>query len=383
MCTQAVMGIIKLEKKPHWQALLEEERWEAAIELIDYKWLKELPGDASILAARAYCCYQLDNYNSALRDANAALKLDPGSIRALTVRGKIYQDRGDYQKAVADFSEAIKLDSKEIDNLFSRADCYESMHEYKKCLEDYERILAIDGKKARFYHNHGYINMKQENLQAAIEDFDQSLRYDDLEDQGRRAYRLRARSYMRLGDYDTALKDLDKALEINHRFPVDRFSVDNEESRYIYSHRGMVYLFRKNFKAAIKEFELAKEHESASDAVWDNFYLYLTYRWMGEPDKALHAIEDAKQRCQSGDWPYPLLLYLDKKLTLKEVSLLAIAPSERSELLVCNTFDKLLSGDKSGEKDLQELKDSCAQDLLAYELVVYAVKHKDFMRKIK
>jgi tetratricopeptide (TPR) repeat protein len=350
-----------------YSALMDDQKWEEAINKLE-ETLHDDPKDAEALAQRALCYYRLKNYDSALRDANEALKIEPQTAAALDARGWTYHDTNEFRKALADFSEEIKLQPKNVSALVARADTYDAMRQGQQGLADYDKAIALDNENATTYRNRGWTYLNIGNCKNAIEDFEESLRLDDSDIA---AYLNKATAFMRLETYEQAIEDLDKVLEIDPAY----------YAAYIY--RGTIYLFKKDFDQAITQFKLARDHTTAGSAAWGDLYLYLTYRWMNKDKEAAEAIADGKKRSLSGDWPYPLILYFDRKMTLAEVEQLAISPTERTELRTWVGFDKLLSGSDSGESDLRWVREHGARDDSEYEMVLFADKHKDFLRKAK
>jgi tetratricopeptide (TPR) repeat protein len=51
-----------------------------------------------------------DRANDAIKDANAALDLEPGSAFLLELRGRCFEAAGQRDKAIADFKEALRVD---------------------------------------------------------------------------------------------------------------------------------------------------------------------------------------------------------------------------------------------------------------------------------
>jgi suppressor of tumorigenicity protein 13 len=61
-------------------------------------------------AKRAECFLKLRKPNAAVRDCDAALKLNPDSAKSYKVRGKAYRLLGEYERALADLSTGQNCD---------------------------------------------------------------------------------------------------------------------------------------------------------------------------------------------------------------------------------------------------------------------------------
>jgi tetratricopeptide (TPR) repeat protein len=77
--------------------------------------------DVKALVNRARMHANRAEFDPALADAEAALKLDPRSIPALLIRGYVDQRKNNFDQALADFEQAIEIDPKNPGPLISRA----------------------------------------------------------------------------------------------------------------------------------------------------------------------------------------------------------------------------------------------------------------------
>jgi tetratricopeptide (TPR) repeat protein len=68
------------------------------------------PGNPDNLNSRGYSLVKLAQYDRAIADFNAALKLKPDHFDALRNRGWAYWLQGDLNRAIADYDAALKLD---------------------------------------------------------------------------------------------------------------------------------------------------------------------------------------------------------------------------------------------------------------------------------
>ncbi|KAL7469494.1 hypothetical protein ACHAXS_009754 [Conticribra weissflogii] len=63
-----------------------------------------------LLANRAHCLFQLENYPAAIRDCDAALEKNPDSAKSLRIRGECYLKTGEYRLAREDLSASQAID---------------------------------------------------------------------------------------------------------------------------------------------------------------------------------------------------------------------------------------------------------------------------------
>ncbi|HEC56454.1 MAG TPA: tetratricopeptide repeat protein [Candidatus Syntrophoarchaeum butanivorans] len=107
---------------------------------------------------------------------------------------------------------------------------------FENSIKAYSTSLGLN-EHAKAYYNRGLVYAEQEKYDEAIKDFDKAIELnpDDAE-----AYHNRGIAYTKLGEYDEAIKDFDKAIELNP---------DDAEA---YHNRGNAY-------ARLGEYERARE----------------------------------------------------------------------------------------------------------------------------
>jgi lipoprotein NlpI/transglutaminase-like putative cysteine protease len=113
-----VLGLIRKDFKQVVQDRLRDvvEKTSATIQSA------KLTGDdlANAYCERANAHSDLGEYEAALRDANAALKIAPNSTRSLTCRAETYFSSGDFQKSAADYSRALSLGEATVNTYYRR-----------------------------------------------------------------------------------------------------------------------------------------------------------------------------------------------------------------------------------------------------------------------
>lgn len=167
--------------------------------------------------SRGNAYYQLRNYDSALADYDRAIQADPQNAIALRNRGLIWYNRGDYQRAIGEHSAALRVDPDYGAAYYSRAEAYAQLNDYERAILDYDQATARDPDNSEYnnlscwiraaYLNRDYenarrycdravelargtedeanafdtramLNLKQNRLQAAWNDYDAAVRGD-------------------------------------------------------------------------------------------------------------------------------------------------------------------------------------------------------------
>ena len=101
---------------------------------------------------------KVDDYDGALKDYNAALKLndaDPdiyasrGTLKALYLK--------DYMGAIKDFDKAIELDIEHIIAYYNRAGLRNDLRDYSGAVDDYTKVLEIMPGFGKVYYKRGKV----------------------------------------------------------------------------------------------------------------------------------------------------------------------------------------------------------------------------------
>ena len=97
---------------------------------------------AELSAALAKAFYEKGDFDAAIREADAAIKLDPKMASAYYFRGASNQGKAEYYKALVDYNRALHFDPKYTNALGGRADIYYFTHQNRLAIEDYTAFIA-------------------------------------------------------------------------------------------------------------------------------------------------------------------------------------------------------------------------------------------------
>jgi len=145
------------------------------------------PDDYVALLNRGVEYFNKGNYEKAIEDFSAVIKINPDYGDVLIIRGNTYKIKGDYDKAIEDFSVAIKIgswprtkvlherrfqDLWDYSALIKRGLTYFYKNNHNKAIEDFSAAIKIkpDYKNALFYREFTAYAIK-DNLEtkAALE----------------------------------------------------------------------------------------------------------------------------------------------------------------------------------------------------------------------
>ena len=188
----------------------------------------------------AFLAGSTDKYDEAIRHYGKAIALHPEFAQSYHERGVAYSNKGNFEKAVEDLTIAIELNP--------------------------DFILS--------YTERGFNRIRTGDYDGAISDYNWVIEHDDPNKVD--AYCNLGDAYRRKGDFDTALKKCDKAIDLAPTY------------YYPYKIRGCIYYDRKEHEKAIEDF--TKAINSLDDALEDKTVVYnlrgKCYRAMSEEDCA-------------------------------------------------------------------------------------------------
>ena len=218
---------------------------------------------------RANAFYGAGDFDRAIDDYGAAIRLDPTYASAFSNRGNAYSLKGDPDKAIADYDAAIRFNPNYTIALSNRADIYRTKGDFDRAIADYSAAIQASPKRARLFLDRGSAYRGKGDIKNAVADFDQAIKLDPKYAD---AHLSRGLAHYDANDYDRAMADLNQAINLNHRQP-----------KALYS-RGLVYTARHDYDRAIADY---------SEAITLNPKYAVAYNNRGIAYKALGRTQDA------------------------------------------------------------------------------------------
>ena len=155
------------------------------------------------------------DYERAMADFDAALRVNPNHLRAFVNRGNANFARRDYDRAIDDFAQAIRLEPKNATIVMSRATAYEAKGDFANAIADYDQALKLDPNLTAAITNRGLACRRAGNLNRAIADFDQVIK---LNPKDATAYNNRAIALADRREFERAAADYEAALKLDPNF---------------------------------------------------------------------------------------------------------------------------------------------------------------------
>jgi serine/threonine protein kinase/Tfp pilus assembly protein PilF len=213
----------------------------------------------------------------ALEDYTRALTLDPGYVEALTGRAAAYRLLGKRDLALRDLNAAIKLDSKRAPIYEQRAEWFADGKDFANAIQDLTCAVDMSSDKvsALLRRADVYQHEQVKKYDKARQDFSAVLRLrpDDVEV-------LRKRAFLTLSH----LKDHEKSLAdwrvITHKRPKDT------QAHYL---TGVLLMGLGHYEPAVVEFQKTTAlKKDLVQATWGQAQVYL---WQGKAQEALALID--------------------------------------------------------------------------------------------
>jgi len=186
-----------------------------------------------IYKARARSYLALDNNNAALADLNKVLnisKVEDTNFDAYSIRGLVNYNLNKYNEAVSDFNNYLKIktlhDDQKANTYYLRAKSFLFLKNNNASLNDFNEYFKLSKNKEIFYDAYllrGLLLFNSKKFDDSISDFDNYLNIKTLtKEQKIEGYRYRAKAYLNIKDYFSALEDF---YEIYHLNPKDEEAI--------------------------------------------------------------------------------------------------------------------------------------------------------------
>ncbi|MBN9602190.1 MAG: DUF1850 domain-containing protein [Afipia felis] len=205
------------------------------------------PDDAEAYELRGNAWVGLKNYEKALDDYDAAIRLTPKEARLYASRAAAFVRLRNFRMAVRDYTEAVKLDHS-VARLLDRADAFKRVRRTDLALDDLTDAIGLAPDSPMLYRARGEIYARNNAYDRAIADYNHAIRLDPVAtsflDRGM-AYYLKGDK----ADLDRALADYDRAIALDDRMAL------------AYNNRGLALRDKGELGRAYADFSTALEFD--------------------------------------------------------------------------------------------------------------------------
>ena len=157
--------------------------------------------------------------------------VQPSVTSPLIARGIASRANGDAESAIRDFDEAIQLDPKQADAYFNRGLALRDRGDTDRALQDFEQTIKLDPKNSAAYKTLSHLYYDKRNYDLAIAVLDTAIRNNQND---ALAYYNRGMTYRAKGEPDRAIPDYDRAIKLN------------DSDAVAYQIRGLAYRDRRD-----------------------------------------------------------------------------------------------------------------------------------------
>lgn len=261
------------------------------------KALDQAPHDTWLWNQLGRAYHNLRNYNEAVKAYTKAVEIKPDDAVVWTNLGNLHYQEKRYAEAASAYTKALKIEptaARWIDLGNSRI----SQGSHAEAVTAYTKALAINPADELALHWRGWAHFRMGQYNKAIVDFDRVVRSKEY---GERALRGRGWSYYRKDLYAEARQDFTAALRI------DPVQADG------FRGRGWSQYRTGNFQEAIKDFTAALETTNPGEKNWIQEALHgkaLAYLGVGDPETAVHLINEAQAAAPLDTWSLIVFYYL-------------------------------------------------------------------------
>lgn len=184
----------------------------------------------------------LDDFQGAEADCDAAIERNPFVVGAYQIRGLARIRQNKYAEAIDDYKKALHHDPENITLWHNLTLCHIQQKDYKAAEEDLGQLLTISPRYTRAYLMRGEVALNQKDTVRALDDFNTAIKMDKYDPD---AWASRAIIKLQQAKYADAEADLDHAI---------RLSVRNAGN---YINRALARFHQNNLRGAMSDYDLA------------------------------------------------------------------------------------------------------------------------------
>jgi tetratricopeptide (TPR) repeat protein len=154
------------------------------------------------------------DYDDAIADYSASIRLDPASAKAFNNRGIAYQKKGDNQQALADFSRTLSISPGYVFALANRAKFYELTGDIDRAVLDLGEAIRVQPASGAYWNERCWLRATRRSAQEALNDCNEAIR---LGPASAAKFDSRGLAYLKIGNAPLSIADYTSALALEPR----------------------------------------------------------------------------------------------------------------------------------------------------------------------
>lgn len=243
--------------------------------------LKIDPDNPVALLLRAEAQQRQARHEAALEDVNKVLRQDEQFVPALRTRAVIYAAMNKLVEAIVDLEQVRQKDPDDVQTLFQLALLYNGHNEVDKAIQAFSAVIKLDPEQWMAYRGRADAYLSVGKQAEAIADYESGLRL-----RPRDAGMLNNLSWVLSTSLDEKLRDGRRALEL----ATAACEVTDFKAAYILSTLAAAYAELGDFETAIKWSQ--KAIDLSDDDIRDNLEKELASYKAGKPWRELQSADD-------------------------------------------------------------------------------------------
>jgi lipoprotein NlpI len=282
------------------------------------------------------------------------IKVFPDYVLPYNSRGAAYYRKGEFDKAIADFNAAIRLKPDYGNAFWNRARAHGRNGELKQALADFDAAIRFKPKEPEIFVDRAKAREALKDISGAIADLGAAI---ELNPNIPLPYYQRGNVHFDSGDIDKAVADYDQAIRLAPAYPDPVTS------------RGRIELFHSNNPAAAAK-DLATGVRLDPKDVYAAIWLHIARARTVTEDHAELAAN--AEKLGAGDWPWPVVqLFLGAATPDAVLKAAAAADNEQTrqeQMCEANFYLGMFRLEKKAPDEAKTLiaaaADKCPADML-------------------
>lgn len=135
--------------------------------------------------------------------------------KAYYIRANGKAEIGDLYGAIEDYNSCLELNPSLSDAIYSRGVAYMETNNYTSAIKDFTKIVSLNPNDAQAYRNLGDAKINLGDFNGAITDYTKAIEYSVPLEYLSDVYGSRAVAFAAKEQYQKAMSDIDRSLEIN------------------------------------------------------------------------------------------------------------------------------------------------------------------------